>query len=644
MKDKRMEKRKRYLLTVLWLAGMLLSVRGLMASDISLLAAMLVGAVVSGARLAAEKNPKTEEYVRRGIYLGSLVCFALTVSMLAQEMLLLVNQVTQLWNHRFGTTLGQFQVGDSAWIRSVLMWGLLAVPLVSFVAAQIRQRKQWGRFLLSTIALAAGSVLSGKTMWLGVCVLLLAVVKTFLYYSVPDRKSGRYNVGSTVLALVILAGIFGLTGGYQRMAALENWKQGVKDGVEEFRYGRDTLPKGNLSKAAGLQHGEEERLQIHMDTLQELYLRGFVGGTYTGTSWEPVDASAYQGEYEGMLQWLETENFSPLSQYDRYEELTRNNQEQSLTRTEVTVKNTGTYRKYMYLPTTVSEWRMQTCLNTAPASLPKGEDYLTWFLTEEQEGNAVAYAAAAVLAYRVAGDPARYVEGYHLAEQEKNDAVLTSQSAHAWAEVYVSGEGWLPVEVVPGMYTETYTNQMVEGKPAYQVGTSRQDDGLQAAEGTGNGSSKKEEPEEDKDLPGLLANIVLVILYGGFFLYLLLELQRAIRVQIHRRQKEMENGEIAEYYVNAFRELAAVAGVRTEEMTSSEQFFDAIRKHFPEVPERWYRRSMEILQRAKFGGKKLAPYEIYTLDCFEEKSHRMVYKKQNVGGKLWIRYGLCVEK
>lgn len=51
-----MEKRKRYLLTVLWLAGMLLSVRGLMASDISLLAAMLVGAVVSGARLAAEKS------------------------------------------------------------------------------------------------------------------------------------------------------------------------------------------------------------------------------------------------------------------------------------------------------------------------------------------------------------------------------------------------------------------------------------------------------------------------------------------------------------------------------------------------------------------------------------------------------------
>ena len=99
----------------------------------------------------------------------------------------------------------------------------------------------------------------------------------------------------------------------------------------------------------------------------------------------------------------------------------------------------------------------------------------------------------------------------------------------------------------------------------------------------------------------------------------------------------MENGEIAEYYVNAFRELAAVAGVRIEEMTSSEQFFDAIQL-FP--AERWYRRSMPIL-RARIRGKILL-YEIY-IGLFRGKSHRMVYKKQNVGGKLWITT-VCVAK
>lgn len=246
-----------------------------------------------------------------------------------------------------------------------------------------------------------------------------------LIIRVPDRKPGRYNVGSTVLALVILAGIFGASS-----------------------YTFSMVSKAPDATAAGTAdwlvspQKEEENTYLQAESVYH----AFVEATY-----EQVDP-----ELETMIR----EQFfadTPADTMDFQEVTTQ-------------------IRQVL---------RMQTCLNTAPASLPKGEDYLTWFLTEEQEGNAVAYAAAAVLVYRVAGDPARYVEGYHLAEQEKNDAVLTSQNAHAWAEVYVSGEGWLPMEVVPGMYTETYTNQMVEGKPAYQVGTSRQDDGLQAAGGTG---------------------------------------------------------------------------------------------------------------------------------------------------------------
>lgn len=110
-------------------------------------------------------------------------------------------------------------------------------------------------------------------------------------------------------------------------------------------------------------------------------------------------------------------------------------------------------------------------------------------------------------------------------------------------------------------------------------------------------------------------------------------------------QKEEENTYLqAESVYHAFVEATYEQVDPELETMIREQFFDAIRKYFPEVPEHWYRRSMEILQRAKFGGKKLAPYEIYTLDCFEKKSRRMVYKKQNVGGKLWLRYGLCVGK
>ena len=97
---------------------------------------------------------------------------------------------------------------------------------------------------------------------------------------------------------------------------------------------------------------------------------------------------------------------------------------------------------------------------------------VNWILDGQKEGNAVAFATAAVMAYRAAGYPARYTEGYHLSDMDaqaasdagENEVILTTKNAHAWAEVYIAGLGWMPVEVVPGLYTETYTDQLVEAK------------------------------------------------------------------------------------------------------------------------------------------------------------------------------------
>ena len=58
-----------------------------------------------------------------------------------------------------------------------------------------------------------------------------------------------------------------------------------------------------------------------------------------------------------------------------------------------------------------------------------------------------------MLLLRAAGVPARYVEGYVVSEGDITPetwlAVPDSQ-AHAWAEVYVPGMGFLPVEMTPG--------------------------------------------------------------------------------------------------------------------------------------------------------------------------------------------------
>lgn len=100
-----------------------------------------------------------------------------------------------------------------------------------------------------------------------------------------------------------------------------------------------------------------------------------------------------------------------------------------------------------------------------PSAVPADEDPIRWFLTGGK-GNSALYASAAVEAFRAAGYPARYAEGYLLPGDRVvpgEATTLTTHDSHAWAEVYLDGVGWVPVDVVPGFYLDTYTLQnMVE--------------------------------------------------------------------------------------------------------------------------------------------------------------------------------------
>lgn len=83
-------------------------------------------------------------------------------------------------------------------------------------------------------------------------------------------------------------------------------------------------------------------------------------------------------------------------------------------------------------------------------------DFLQYTLERSGHGYSVHYATAAVLMLRYMGVPARYVEGYYLSAEDAarykaGEAItLTEENAHAWAEYYVSGVGFVPFEVTPG--------------------------------------------------------------------------------------------------------------------------------------------------------------------------------------------------
>lgn len=92
----------------------------------------------------------------------------------------------------------------------------------------------------------------------------------------------------------------------------------------------------------------------------------------------------------------------------------------------------------------------------------EGKDFVTDFLVNKKKGYCTSYATATVLMLRYMGVPARYAEGYRIGfreiavgsyDKDANEYTLDvkDSSAHAWAEVYVYGIGFLTVDTTPAL-------------------------------------------------------------------------------------------------------------------------------------------------------------------------------------------------
>lgn len=92
---------------------------------------------------------------------------------------------------------------------------------------------------------------------------------------------------------------------------------------------------------------------------------------------------------------------------------------------------------------------------------PDGEDYVLHFL-EDGHGVSAHYASAATLMLRVLGVPARYVRGYASSAAAGENAVFYESDEHSWVEAYISGMGWVKLEVTRGFAVASEENNRLE--------------------------------------------------------------------------------------------------------------------------------------------------------------------------------------
>lgn len=93
----------------------------------------------------------------------------------------------------------------------------------------------------------------------------------------------------------------------------------------------------------------------------------------------------------------------------------------------------------------------------SPKTPPENNDFVTYFLYVGREGYCTYYAAAMTVMCRMAGLPARYVEGFLSMPAGDGLAYVTGKDAHAWTEVYFEGFGWVPFDPTPQQQGESET-------------------------------------------------------------------------------------------------------------------------------------------------------------------------------------------
>ena len=97
----------------------------------------------------------------------------------------------------------------------------------------------------------------------------------------------------------------------------------------------------------------------------------------------------------------------------------------------------------------VEAWLRENCTySETPGDPPEDADFVAHFLLETREGYCTYYASAMAVLARCCGLPSRYITGYGLSRDgESTDyTIARGTSAHAWAEVYFHGVGWVPFD------------------------------------------------------------------------------------------------------------------------------------------------------------------------------------------------------
>lgn len=264
-----------------------------------------------------------------------------------------INQMLEGWNATYegGAALFQIQstVRDQMAITMILIcvcaelsWKLVAENRIFFCA-------------LFCFAMILLQMLTGNEQ-LRSCLWLLFILLALLIADGEAYMTERTLFWEAALCLVFV--MLSILLPQKQMQSVQIFRTQVQQKVQEYRYGVQSLPKGDLNQASSLKANAEEMMTVQTGQEKNLYLRGFTGGSYNSASgkWESLTDADYGNENSGMLKWLKKQNFDPLTQTAQYYQLCGNAGDREENQLKIHI--TGAQREYLYLPCSLESVKM----------------------------------------------------------------------------------------------------------------------------------------------------------------------------------------------------------------------------------------------------------------------------------------------
>lgn len=275
-----------------------------------------------------------------------------------------------------------------------------------------------------------------------------------------------------------------------------------------------------------------------------------------------------------------------------------------------------------------------------PKEIPADEEPVEWFL-KSGSGNSALYASTAVLAFRAAGVPARYVEGYYLdnTTTKQRKTTLTSKDSHCWTEVYMDGIGWIPVDVTPGYYFDTYALMEMVEQPQEVQDTTSVDNNTNSMKSLNKKSSETLGEQEKKAkrqhiILRILQSLLLcmaIVLTAFIITHNTKEYRTLIRLRI--RLKKAKKEERTETLVKLIPAQMAYKGIPVEIGWKAEEIDKRLCEEFKEFEPGEYIRVNQLIEKYVYGEVPLKPHEERVLIVFLEKMYGQKAKTKD----NWIK-------